>query len=391
MGEEVVGTDVDCKWLLNAEGDLTLTEGSDNLSQAIYLRLTEYLNELDWCYTDYGSKLTDWFGKNSNEYTQETLLEEITKRVSLDPRITDVTVTLDEYTITYVGVHIEATVKDNENFSEYYIFTPTERTKNSKIYNPSFHDTHIQTRPNGYYTQQGELITVTATVLDEDDKKVPVGEVSVSIAGWTVDIENNPQIVAQSDSDNPGTVTFTFRVPLFIELGVHELVFNYSGLYGYNACTGSTDFNVVDYIPTTTTLQYNNYEYYYANDVDEFTDPITYTEDINNVPARLGTVEYYIDESHLVDDLLYVDNPLIFIDGVLLEERVVMYTVKNLREYTIRFMFNCNRIFYTKDIIELCDTDGTHIDNLICYSKDDYYFLVSTQKQYNCDCRMSVI
>ena len=75
VNEEIVGTDIDRQWILNAnkenyegveerEGDISLVKGSENLSQAIYLRLTAYFDSLKWAYVDYGSYTKDWLGKN---------------------------------------------------------------------------------------------------------------------------------------------------------------------------------------------------------------------------------------------------------------------------------------------------------------------------------------
>ena len=81
INEKIVGTDIDVNWTLNPEGDISLVYGSDNLAQAIYLRLTCYLDNLDYCYSIYGSTLKDWFGKNQNPYTRKTLIDEIKQRI----------------------------------------------------------------------------------------------------------------------------------------------------------------------------------------------------------------------------------------------------------------------------------------------------------------------
>lgn len=75
IDEKIVGTDIDVNWTLNPEGDISLVHGSDNLAQALYLRLTCYLNNLDYFYSNYGSTLKDWFGKNQNPYTRKTLVD----------------------------------------------------------------------------------------------------------------------------------------------------------------------------------------------------------------------------------------------------------------------------------------------------------------------------
>lgn len=392
MNENVLGTDINYNWLLDPEGDIDLVHGRDNLSQGIYLRLSAYLNSLDWCYNNYGSTLKDWLGKNQNPYTSETMLDEIEQRVLLDPRVNTCNVDVVDWEAYHIGIHITANVLDDETYDDYYIFS-TLREKDELMYNPVYKDTHIKTR-DMYYAKQGELITVSCIVLDENYKRVPTGEVLIKIGGYTVDIENNPSYLNQSGSGDPGAVSFTFRVPLFIALGEHELIFKYKGIYGYNGCQKSITFKVVDKLPTRTQFIYpkKEYQYYHANDVDLFTDPVVYVEDYNEMPVRMGTVEYYLDDDEVYGTRLVVDSALIFLDGELIEKRVILRTTEKLLEYTNLFMFNLlSRQFHNKDILRLESIEGELIDTLECIYNHGVYYLQTTEKRVNCNIHLRVM
>lgn len=402
MNEEIVGTDVGYNWFLDAESDLSLVSGSDNLTQAIYLRLTSYLNNLNWCYENYGSTTKDWIGRTQNPYTRETLLSEITKRIIQDPRISEVTVEIVDWDVSYIGIKINAKVDQNKTYEEYFIFSNMVR-KNDDVYNPMYKNTYIDTRKQGYYAKQGELLTVHAHVFDEDGKRVPVGEVRLSIGGYIIG-DNNPQEISQSGSEEPASVTFTFRIPYFINLGEHELIFRYKGIYGYNSCVGTTKIHIVDKLPTRTSFIYpiSDRKYFFANDHDFFTDSSTYTEDFNKVPARLGAVEFYIDEGELNGSQIYVDDPTIYLDDILLEEQVILYCSEHLEEYSLKFIFDLSpRLFKMFDVIELRGPNQEHLDELVCVYENGVHYLITTQVTertkikykygYNCNIKLDVL
>lgn len=396
IDEKIVGTDIDVNWTLNPEGDISLVHGSDNLAQALYLRLTCYLNNLDYFYSNYGSTLKDWFGKNQNPYTRKTLVDEIKSRIMLDPRIEECQVEIEDWHINMIGVHINATIKDGTSFEEFFIFSNLRKEEEYSL-NPNYKNTHIKTRKI-FYAKQGELLTVSALVLDTKEKRVPIGEVSIQIGGYFVDVvelNSNPRMVEQSGSDEPGSVTFTFLVPLFIELGDHELIFKYKGIYGYNSSTKSVLLKVVDRLPTSTHFVYEKKEfpYYYANDVDVFTDPVVYVDDFNEAPVRMGTVEYYIDTDDVYGERLVIYSPLIFLDDELITLPVIMRTTPDLLSFSCKFMFDLyHRYFHNKDVFPLYSSDGEEvIDTLECIYTERHYFLQTTSKRVNCNIKLVVI
>ena len=402
VNEEIVGIDVDHNWILGKEGDLQLVKGSDNLSQAIYLRLTAFLGSMDWCYNEYGSEVKSWLGKNQNIYTRNTLLSEINKRISLDERIKECMAELIDWSNNTIGIKIDATIKDGTTFQDYYIFSDLPR-KDENINSPQWKNTWISTNDDGYFAKVGEFVTVTCTVLytavnTKDkivNKIVPIGEVSVFIGSYHIDIENNPQEVAQSGTDKPGSCTFTFRVPPFVKVGKHELIFKYKGIKGYNNCEGRTVLNVVKKMPTSMEYIYpTEVPWYFANPVDNITETIVKVVDANDYIVKHGEVRYYLSNKDDSDVLIYIDYPLIFHEtpfhgSVLMKNAVKMYCSASLLDYSTKFIFNINYMFRPHDIIELVSANGDHIDYLECLydgkgnkAENIVFYLVSTQYTY---------
>jgi len=386
VNEEIVGTDIDRNWVLNSEGGLQLVKGSDNLSQAIYLRLTAYFNSLWWAYNNYGSYTKDWFGKNQNEYTRETLTDEIHRRVLQDPRIKDAEVELINWTSNSIGIKIRAEVPSSETFQEYFIFSNLPR-KNESVNSPDYKNTYIDTKEN-YYAKHGEMVSIHCYVRDNEMKKVPIGEVSLNIGGYRVEIEDNPQKIAQSGTPDPGGCLFSFRVPKFIKMGSHKLIFTYKGIRGYNNCVGESKLNVVERLPTDMEFVYEkgkNREFYVANNNDILTTPIVHVKDANEYDVLHGEVKYYVSDYEDYGDLILIEFPLIFRNNILLQRTVYMRVKPKILDYTTKFMFEINYMFRPLDIFDLVSKEGELIDTLECEYDNNAFYLTSTThtKQHN--------
>lgn len=380
VNEEIVGTEVNKDWVLDSGGDLALVKGSDNLSQAIYLRLTAYLNSLSWAYNDYGSTTKDWLGKNNNPYTRARLREEISRRVSQDPRVNSAEVVLQNWTAHSIGVKITAEVLDGTTFQEYFIFSDLAR-KDDNMNSPNWANTWIDTREGGYYAKAGEYINIHCLVRQKpDNRKVPIGEVGITIGGYHIDIPDNPVMVGQSDSDDPGGCTFYFKVPRFLRLGEHKLIFKYKGIKGYNNCVREIPLYVVERLPTSTNFVYMNprQRVYFANDVDYFTDPVVNVRDINEYNVLHGQVRYYISDKEEEGEFVFLEFPIIYNNTILVRRGVYMYCKIEVLEYTTKFIFDVDYMFRPMEIIHLVAQDGTHIDYLEVGFQHDVFFLTST-------------
>lgn len=388
VNEEIVGTEIDCNWNLNAESDLSLVRGSDNLSQAIFLRLSAYFDSLSWAYDFYGSYVKDWLGKNQNVYTRTTLLDEIKKRVILDPRVEDAEINIEDWNESMsperkhcmIGISIIAKIVDGTTFQEYYIFSDLPR-KNENVNSPNWSNTWIETRDEGYFSKIGEFITVHCYVRDELNMKVPIGEVALTIGGYHVDIQNNPQEVGQSHSRDPGGCTFKFRIPPIIKKGTHKLRFTYKGIKGYNNCYAETNLHIVDKLPTSMEYIYPkpNETWYYANDVDYFTDPVVHVKDVNEYDVLHGQVRYYISNYLEDGEFVFLEFPIIFHGSVLLQETIYMYCNAQVLDYSLKFIFRTDYMFRPLDIFTLRAQDGTIIDYLECSYSEGVFFLTSTK------------
>ena len=383
VNEEIVGTDVDVNWELTAEGDLSTVSAGDNMAQAIFLRLSSYLNSLWWCYLDYGSKAKDWLGKNQNSYNRSTLINEVYKTVLKDPRVNSAFIEVVDWNSTYIGIRVNVMVL-NRNYEEYFIFGNIPR-KNEHVYHSDYKNTHIDLMSE-YYVRPGQILRVHCHVLDDEDKRVPIGEVELRIGKYQIKTMKNPQEIAQSGAQGrtentfePGSNTFEFRVPKFIAYGEHDLIAYYKGIRGYNSSTAKAKLHVVDRIPTSIHYIYprKNYKYYYANDVDEFTTPKTFIVDYNKSLVDHGEVRYYLDEGELKDGYSVIDYPMIFLDGVLLHEEVYIKTKEAILDCSNNFVFELNRMFHTKDRITLQCADGKVVDYLEVNYRYGIYFLTS--------------
>ena len=383
VNEEIVGTDIDVNWKIDSEGDLVLTNGRENISQAIYLRLTAYFNSMWWCYRNYGSKLKDWLGKIQNEYTRTRVVQEITETVLKDPRIDKATTEIVDWGASYIGVKIDVVV-GNRSYQEYFIFGDLPRV-NEDIQHSDYKDTFIETKSTGYYAKRGELLRVHCHVLTMKDdggvERVPIGKVSLKIGSYFVDIEGNPQEISLSGSEEPGSNTFEFIVPYFIQDGDHDLTFHYHGIRGYNPSSTTTVLHVVDRIPTSTHFIYPKpgIYYYYANDVDDFTDSKVLVTDYNSTPVEHGQVRYYLDEGELSGKYVVIDFPLIFLDDKLLNERVILKIKSEILDCSGKFIFKLNRMFHVHDILTVYCADGHVVDYLEVNYYEDVYLLTSVE------------
>ncbi|WP_455644818.1 hypothetical protein [Methanosphaera sp.] len=381
--EYELGTDVNRNWILTPEGDLQLIAGKDNLVQAIYNRLTCYFNNLQWAYEDYGSYVKDWLGKNNDEYQRSTLIKEVKNRVQEDMRIAEVEVKLVNYTAWMIGLQVKGTVvEDSTSFEEYYIFSNEQHNILTENYDETFHDTHIVTRGVGYYSTYGNVVKVHCHVLDENDKRVPVGNVSLWFGGHYVDsIE-----IEQSGASEPGSVTFNVPTPLYMAYGKHELKFRYQGIYGYNPCEYRSFITILEKLPTSTSIDETRTM---INSTDRTSDELNIqVQDVNTEPLNMGVANASIDDA--IVDTITINNPIIYISSNLYSEKVSLTTAPLLLELTKQYIFTMSRALKTGEIIRLVDKEGELINNLlVTYSKGVYY-LNPTTKTHNTDTALKV-
>ena len=251
MDKSNLGVDVDRQWICDGSGDLLLAKFEDNVTQAIFNRLSCTMDALDWIYRDYGSYVKDWIGKPNTASARESLLKEIEKRVKLDPRLDDCIVELLYYTTRGVGFKITGFLNEtHEDFEEYFLFGVNDLYSSKNMQNnPDYEDTYIQTRQKGYVAKPGSTLVLHVHVNKKsDDDFVPIGAVSISVERRGMQIKE----VQQSWGKEPGTVVLSVEIPTFFHYGIHDLTFTYHGAKGYNPCTKTVKLLVLPKLPTET-------------------------------------------------------------------------------------------------------------------------------------------
>lgn len=415
--EYELGTDIDRNWIINSEGRLQTISGKENLVQAIENRLTCYFDNLDWAYKNYGSYMKDWLGKVDDPYTRSTLIKEITTRVSQDPRIKNVTVTIIDWTPYMLGIRIDGTITQNSTpFQEYFIFGDKQHKVTIDTYNDTFRTTHIITRGRGYYSTPGNTLKVHAHILDENDRRVPIGQVSLWMGEqyietreieqsgdhkertskhgiWTNDLTDNDEtkiheIKWDYGQNEPGSVTFNLTIPQYFEYGNHYLKIKYHGINGYNPCTYTCRLIILEKLPTTTQLTEESLKYY----VDDYalTHPgvDALVDDINLEPVNMGYANASIEPDH--PHIIQLTNPIIYLGANLYNEDITIITKPLLSKLTRRYIFTLSRRIYPEECVKLVDANTKTIDYLRAYYDGEKYYLVTTEIDYEPDILLKV-
>lgn len=81
-----IALDVNGQAKVAANGELILTDGVDTGVQDILLRLYIRLGTLFYD-SEFGSLIPDWFYEESTPYSRQAFLDEVQRRVELDPRV----------------------------------------------------------------------------------------------------------------------------------------------------------------------------------------------------------------------------------------------------------------------------------------------------------------
>lgn len=252
MDRTNLGVDVDQAWIMDGEGDIVLVKYEENVTQAVYNRITCTMGALDWIYKDYGSYVKEYIGKPNTAPRRESLKTEIQKRINRDPRLFDADVTIVAYTPKYIGLKITGKLDgSHENFEEYLIFGEEDGYKSYLLHRvEGYDDTFIRSRAEGYAALPGDRLVVHAHVYSKQTNDlVPIGKVNLRVGNYGI---GQAVEIQQSWGLEPGTVTIAFNVPRFFGYGLHYLEFRYSGAPGYNPCTKEVPLYVVPYMPTKT-------------------------------------------------------------------------------------------------------------------------------------------
>ena len=252
MDRSNLGVDIDQAWIMDGEGDLVLARYEDNVTQAVFNRLTCTMGALDWVYNNYGSYVKTFIGKPNTASRRDQLKRECQTRLNKDPRLIDAEVEIIAVQPRAIGMKVTGTLTGtHENFEEYLLFGEDDLYENIRNYrHAGFHDTYIRTRVRGYTAQPGGRVVIHAHVMDKKTEDfVPIGKVNVRIGTWGI---GQAVEVQQSWGREPGSVTIAFNVPLFFSYGLHYMTVKYDGAPGYNSCTKKVPLHIVPFMPTKT-------------------------------------------------------------------------------------------------------------------------------------------
>ena len=252
MDRENLGIDVDQAWIMDGEGDLVLVKYEDNVTQAVYNRLTCTMGALDWVYNKNGSYIKEYIGTPNTPSRRESLRAECKRRLNRDPRLKDADVEIVAFGPRYVGLKVTARINgSHENLEEYLIFGDEDGYRSNIQHQiAGYHETYIRSRVEGYAARPGDRLVVHAHVCDKKTNDfVPIGKVNLRIGSYGI---GQAVEIQQSWGLEPGTVTIAFDVPRYFGYGMHSLEFRYSGAPGYNPCSKQVPLYIVPYMPTKT-------------------------------------------------------------------------------------------------------------------------------------------
>lgn len=297
---EAMGVDVNRHWIVSND-DVVLIDGYENLYQAIFNRITCVLNDMAYFYTDYGSRVHEYFGEVMNKTTFKNLAEEVYTRLLEEPRISEPEVSVIPNGRNTVIIHITANIFNNDQFVGNFVLDTT---------------THEFSYVGGVYTymtlqlgewnckmnnsqriiMRGEPFKLKCYIKDKHGCNIPIGMVDF--------IRNNTIFASVEVEHGYAEVDFTF--PSNTMPGTYSITVQYRGVGKFNSCSDKIKVNVVDKYPTLTKF---NYEYLQAYQGQQVSFPAT----IKNIQGGLvtdGTLEYSLklDEAHKLATTLTINN-----------------------------------------------------------------------------------
>ena len=125
---EHLGVDVNRNWSFNDKGDLNLIENDYNLGQAILNRLLADTNTYELFYAKYGGNLRDELGELNHPLIHEYIRIEIESILLQDPRITEITCTVDKITSDSVHCNLNVVIINSNDNIEYNLVISNDKS-----------------------------------------------------------------------------------------------------------------------------------------------------------------------------------------------------------------------------------------------------------------------
>lgn len=282
LDKALLGVDVNRQWQ-QWNGDLVLIDGTDNVAQALFNRLTCRYNDMAYFYLNYGSRIREWMGRANYQQNLDGLANEVQLRVLEDPRVSDCEVECTKYDSYNVIIKIHTIINENQTFVSNFVLNTNSNTLNyfngSKTYikltlyrwtceKPK---KRYQVRPNG-------TLRILCKVLTPQDEGVPIG---------TVDYYLNNHFIKSVDIKK-GYADCEYTMPYDSIKGTYILTAHYRGLGSFGSSKEQIELDVVDKLDTETKFKYK-YLYGIAGKPVNF--PVS-VKDINGDNVTSGTVCY---------------------------------------------------------------------------------------------------
>lgn len=282
FNKALMGVDVNRQWQ-QWDGDLVLIDGTDNVEQALFNRLTCRYNDMAYFYLNYGSRIREWMGRPNYQQNLDGLAGEVQLRVLEDPRVSDCEVSCTKYDSYNIIIQIYVIVNENHTFTSNFILNTSSNVLNyvgtSKTYiklalyrwSCTKKKNTPQVRPNG-------TLRILCKVLTPQDEGVPIG---------TVDFYLNNHFI-KSVEVKKGYANCEYTMPYDSIKGTYILTAHYRGLGAFSSSKEQTELKVVDRLDTETHFLY---KYLYGVAGRKVNFPVS-VNDINGDKVTSGTVCY---------------------------------------------------------------------------------------------------
>lgn len=288
--QQQLGVDVSRQWQ-QYEGDLVLVDGTDNVYQALFNRLTCRYGDMAYFYSDYGSKIFEWLCTPSYQQNLDLLADEVCHRILEDPRISKCDVNIEKINPYLVNIKCECVIKGNSNFSGNFVLN----AMNNQLYYSGSEETYMQLTL-GRWTcdlknipikevRVGDSINILCRVTNKFDEGIPIGQVDFYLGTHfiqTVDLVK-------------GYADLKYTIPTFTPIGTHEITAHFRGIGRFSSCRQTVTVKIVN--KYTTITKYMNNPIYGVSG-GEICLP-TSVKDINGGNVTEGEVYHYLNVTDL--------------------------------------------------------------------------------------------
>lgn len=242
-----MGVDVNQQWAL-ASNDIVLTEGTDNLYQAIANRLSCILDDMGYFYSGYGSRIKEFIGKPLNEENLEDLAAEVAYRLTFEPRISSCDVECVKIGKNEIVINIVAYVDSTSPFvANFVLDTIANRLEyvgenHSRVELSLFKPHCSLYDEDKNIVRRGQKFTIYCRVFTLNGEPIPIGTVRFSYGG---------NVFATEEVYN-GVADIEYAFPTTVPLGKYIIQADFGNIGKFGSGVQTIEIEVVDVEPTET-------------------------------------------------------------------------------------------------------------------------------------------